>query len=63
MRINFRDFSCRNIENFENNLQNLFDNCNLPQVDANECAEHIDKFLRKGLNKHFPIKSKLVTAN
>ena len=62
MRINFRDFSCRNIENFENNLQNLFDNYNLPQVDANECAEHIDKFLRKALNKHFPIKSKLVTV-
>ena len=62
MRINFRDFSCRNIENFENNVQDLFDNCNLPQVYANECAKYIDTFLLKALNKHFPIKSKLVTA-
>ena len=62
VRINFRDFSCRNIENFENNVQDLFDNCNLPQVDANECTKYIDKFSLKAQYVHFPIKSKLVTA-
>ena len=59
-KIQFRDVSAKNIEKFDNEVQNIFMQCSPPQQNANECAKYIENFMLAILNKYFPIKTKIL---
>ena len=61
IKVRFRDFSHDNISIFKNNLVNEFRNYNASFYDVNSATDYLIIFLKKILDKYFPIKSKLLT--
>ena len=60
IKIQFRDFSIRNINNLNENIFNEFSHCSPPTDDANQFATYLDQFLFGLLNKYFPFKNKSI---
>ena len=60
IKINFRDFSRRNVNKYLENIQSEFVNFHIKN-EPNEFATYISEFLLKLLNKYFPIKTKNIS--
>ena len=61
IKIKFRDFSQTNIIRFQNNMELEFSRFDLRVLDIDEHTHYIIEFLRKMLNKYFPIKNKTIS--
>ena len=59
-KIQFRDYSGKNVNKFDANIQNEIINY-IPPDDANMFAEYLTKFLYRIMNKYFPKKTKLIS--
>ena len=60
IKLNFRDFSRRNVDKFLDNIQAEFANL-CTKNDPNEYAAYLSEFLLKLLNKYFPKKTKTIS--
>ena len=63
VKIRFRDFSVRNIDEFKNKMNFEFTKFRPPILNVNIFANYIIEFLNKLLNRYFPIKVREVTDN
>ena len=60
--LKFRDFSSTNSDSFSTQVQQEFLYCDPPTHDVNLFANYLDLFLRKLLDKYFPVKTKTISA-
>ena len=51
-----------NIEKFNQNLEIEIDRFNSTSIDANENFKYLTEFLKKLLNKYFPVKTKKISS-
>ena len=61
VKIRFRDFSARSVENFISNLDGEFSTFSPPNTGANEYAIHLVNFLTRLNNKYFQIRTKFLS--
>ena len=59
--IRFRDFSEANAELFALNMENKFISFSPLHSNPNEYADYLVNFLKKIMNKYFPIRHKTIT--
>ena len=59
IKLNFRDFSTRNVANYLENISTEFSNIRIKN-EPNEYATYLSEFLLNLLNKYFPIKTKTI---